>query len=623
MTNPLSRSITAQLATSLIGMVALSVLITGGVLSYISFQSQLRQLHLTQQARASVISEQINAYIDDLQRKLTYISRVRGLTTFDPDTQHNLLEGLANHNSAYEVIGLTDRYGRLQQAFPSSNQMPLLDWSNTPAFRRTFYGHEDFIGPVELDAQQQWPVLLLAVPVRDQNNKVDGMLFARINLKFLWAVLNESVVGESSYAYVVNRRYMVIAQSGNQPRQFIDLAQHPISALIASNTTEKFQVYPGLRQSDVLGNIAYIPTTNWHVVVELPLSVAYAPVYNLLGIMATSILIAILIAAGLTILLTRQIIQPLRLLINAATHFSQDELETRVELDQENEFKILANAFNHMAGQLQTTILDLRQRMVDLNLAEEALSLKNQELERYLYIASHDLRSPLINIQGFSQRLQTQTDGVANTLKDLSLPEDIQPQISDLIGNRIPRTLGFIFTNVTRMDTMISGLLQLFRTGQMKMTIKPVHMHALINRITHALNFQIEAADARIDIAELPDCYGDEDLLNRLFSNLIDNALKYRAPDRPLVVTITGEQQDSTVVYRIQDTGIGIAPAHREKIWDIFYRVDPYATQTGDGMGLSIVNTIVNKHRGQIRVESIENHGSVFYITLLNHEFGE
>jgi len=254
---------------------------------------------------------------------------------------------------------------------------------------------------------------------------------------------------------------------------------------------------------------------------------------------------------------------------------------------------------------------------------QEAMAAKNKELENYLYVASHDLRSPLVNIQGFSQRLQKQTDAIKQALAQCQLPPEIHRQIAQITETGIPKTLDFIFTNVTKMDTLIKGLLQISRTGRVKMTIQRVEMNALIANVLRAFAFQLEDVAARVMISDLPACYGDEHLLNQLFANVIGNALKYRDTRRPLTLTITAQTQYHKNLYSIRDNGIGIALRHLEKIWDVFYRVDSQAPEAGEGIGLSIVKRITDKHKGKIWVESEEGQGSVFYVELPNHEFSE
>jgi PAS domain S-box-containing protein len=254
---------------------------------------------------------------------------------------------------------------------------------------------------------------------------------------------------------------------------------------------------------------------------------------------------------------------------------------------------------------------------------QEEIKDRNKELENYLYIASHDLRSPLVNIQGFSQRFKKQTDIIKDTIGQCRLETEIKQNLDKLTNEDIPKTLNFILSNVTKMETLISGLLQVSRTGRVVMAIKKVNMNHLIKTVIAANNFQITELSAKVVVEDLPECYGDEDLLNQLFSNIIGNALKYRDPNRQLVIEIDSQSKFNKMIYSVKDTGIGIETRHLEKVWDVFYRVDPESEVSGDGIGLNVVKRIVDKHKGKIWVESEVGSGSIFHIELPKNEFVE
>lgn len=258
--------------------------------------------------------------------------------------------------------------------------------------------------------------------------------------------------------------------------------------------------------------------------------------------------------------------------------------------------------------------------------SQELIIEKNKELENYLYIASHDLRSPLVNIQGFSQRLQKQAEEISRVLVESGI--DISNMgnsgsFQKVLMEGLPKTLNFILTNVSKMDALIHGLLQISRTGRLVMSIKKVAMNEMMKKIIATYNFQITDLRIKVKMEKLLDCYGDENQLNQLFSNIIDNAIKYRDPERPLVIGIKSVARYNKVVYSISDTGKGIKSRYLDRIWDMFYRVDPTAPQVGEGVGLSLVKRIVNKHRGKIWVESEEGEGTTFFVELQKKEFKE
>lgn len=252
----------------------------------------------------------------------------------------------------------------------------------------------------------------------------------------------------------------------------------------------------------------------------------------------------------------------------------------------------------------------------------DVLLEKNKELENYVYVTSHDLRSPLVNIQGFSTRLKKHTDKIGELVAVSNIDQITKESLDDLIEQKIPHTLEYIFNSVGKMERMLNSLLQISRTGRVVLSIQPVSMHALISKVIHTVEYQLQETGSKIDVENLPDCYGDENLLNQLFSNIITNAIKYRDEQRPLKVSITGVNRYKKVLYRIMDNGIGIPKEHLEKIWYVFYRVDNRHVQ-GDGIGLSVVRRIVEKHHGKIWVESTERYGTTFFIELPAENFSD
>ena len=257
----------------------------------------------------------------------------------------------------------------------------------------------------------------------------------------------------------------------------------------------------------------------------------------------------------------------------------------------------------------------------DIQNAQKELKEKNQELENYIYVASHDLRSPLVNIQGFSQRLEKQTEKIHSIITDGDLDETKKQEISKISHEDVPKSLNFILNNVAKMDTLISGLLQLSRTGRIVLSVNKVDMNKLLNDVSKSFNFQLTECNAKLNIEHLADCYGEVNQLNQVFSNIISNAIKYRNTNRKLEIEISSNVDQKRVSYSIKDNGIGINERQLEKIWDIFYRVDASSPEAGDGLGLSLARRIVEKHKGKIWAESEVNVGSIFHIELQRNLF--
>jgi PAS domain S-box-containing protein len=246
----------------------------------------------------------------------------------------------------------------------------------------------------------------------------------------------------------------------------------------------------------------------------------------------------------------------------------------------------------------------------------DELKDKNTELEQLVYIASHDLRSPLVNVQGFSNELQHAFKYVQSILfhsEDVS--QRVKETLAPTLDEDIPEAIHYILTSIAKMDSLLAGLLRLARLGRAALNIKSLNMDRIVGDITKSFEYQAKEAGVTLTVEPLPPCRGDETQINQVFSNLIDNALKYRKPSRPGIIAIGGSRENGNAVYYVEDDGIGIAPEHQNKIYELFHRLDPKATQ-GEGLGLAITRRILDRHTGKIWVKSEQGKGSTFFVSL-------
>lgn len=267
-------------------------------------------------------------------------------------------------------------------------------------------------------------------------------------------------------------------------------------------------------------------------------------------------------------------------------------------------------------------IMALANDITDRKQAEQAreqllkeLRSKNEELESIVFIASHDLRSPLVNIRGFAGELEKSFEEIKSVLNEAGLDASIRQRLDAPLTTDIPESLHFIKSSNKKMNTLLNGLLRLSRIGTAQINPTAINMNALVGEILNGLHFKIR--ESNIDIAvdgSLPSCRGDFTLINQVFANLVDNAVKYRHPERPCCIRIRGRREDRRSVYEVEDNGIGIAPEHQEKVFDIFHQLNPGIG--GEGLGLTIVRRVLERQDGHIQIRSEAGSGTVLTVTL-------
>jgi len=252
-------------------------------------------------------------------------------------------------------------------------------------------------------------------------------------------------------------------------------------------------------------------------------------------------------------------------------------------------------AIAHFVG-VKEDITEKKAREAELHRLVEHLTEANTELERFAYVASHDLREPLRTIASFTQLLERRYLG------------KIDPEADELIG--------LVVNGAKRMDALINDLLAFSRVASKGTPFAVVDTERACRLAMENLRDSIAEAGATVIVAPLPQVIGDEVQLMQLFQNLIGNAVKYRAPGRVARVSISWARDGKAWRFSITDNGIGIEAQYFDRIFRIFQRLHTADQYDGTGIGLAICKKIVERHGGQIELRSIEGEGSTFAFTL-------
>jgi signal transduction histidine kinase len=344
----------------------------------------------------------------------------------------------------------------------------------------------------------------------------------------------------------------------------------------------------------------------------------------------------------------RELMNDLRSVVEAATADESRLLAERSERSQRNNTLLLVisivGAFlilligglsiylvqrNYRAAaiaraELEATNLNL-ERIVEYRTAD--LKEANDEIQRFAYIVSHDLRSPLVNIMGFTSELEALRkdlfDRVLELRKQLaSLNAQVaeaaaqgEQRSADDLGRDFDEAIGFIKTSINKMDRLINAVLKLSREGRREFHPETIDMDAMIESVVRTVAHRATELGATVTVSDLPDVESDRLALEQIFSNLVDNAMKYLRDGVPGQIEITGRSTGIQVVYDVADNGRGIDQADHQRVFELFRRAGAQ-DRPGEGIGLAHVRALVRRLGGHMGLKSELGKGSTFTVTL-------
>jgi signal transduction histidine kinase len=254
----------------------------------------------------------------------------------------------------------------------------------------------------------------------------------------------------------------------------------------------------------------------------------------------------------------------------------------------------------------------VRERTADLGKA-------NEEIQRFAYIVTHDLRAPLVNIMGFTAELETSVDQVRTYMESRPAgDDDVQTAEARVAATEdLPEAITFIRAATRKMDGLINAILKISREGRRQLKPEPVDLADLVEAGAAAVHHQITESDGEISTdIRVGKLTTDKLSLEQILGNLLDNAVKYQDTSRPLRVMIRGRHvPGNRVVIEVEDNGRGIADTDHERVFELFRRSGSQ-TSPGEGIGLAHVRTMVRSLGGDVTLMSRLGEGTTFIINL-------
>jgi signal transduction histidine kinase len=585
------------------------ILINGGLMTssaielFLRYRESVMGIRVLQQGMADAAAFKIQQYVEMITHTLRITSQTSDLMVAGITEDYRFeLSKLMRVFPALTQITVVDATGR-ERIKESRVEMvdgyDLSDRSNDEAFTQARAG-ESFFSQVYFVRQSE-PYMRIAVPMEIFAGQVIGVLIAEVNLKYIWDVISGIHAGQTGYAYVVSSRGELIAHPD------ISLALQKQNLNHLSQVKEALNGRPlkaknqNLQDEQVFATYASIPTLGWLVFVERLKGEAYDSLYASLRRLGLLLLLGLGISWLASWLIGRRVLHPLEKLRLGAEKLGAGELHYRIDLHTGDEFEELADTFNHMARQLETSYTNLEEqveaRTQELARSVGELEIASQHKSRFLAHMSHELRTPLNTIMGFI---------------DLTLKHKYG-EIPEMARERLKR----VEESSAHLLRLIDDVLDISKieAGRFELNVVQYSMLSLVETVVIAL--ENEAAAKKLQLAvttppDLPIGWGDEGRLTQVLLNLVSNAIKYTEMGEIGIEVATSEDNFRVTV---RDTGAGIAPADQHRIFESFEQAHASESrvQSGTGLGLAICKTIVEMHGGSIGVASDLGRGSLFW----------
>ncbi len=246
------------------------------------------------------------------------------------------------------------------------------------------------------------------------------------------------------------------------------------------------------------------------------------------------------------------------------------------------------------------------------------LQRANDEIQRFAYIVSHDLRSPLVNVMGFTAELERATLSLARLVErvEQGAPDMLDVAAQDAVRSDLPEAIGFIRTSTQKMDRLINAILRLSREGRRPIAPERLDMTLILQGIIDSQRHRIDQLGIEMVIApRLPEIVSDRLAIEQIFSNLVENAIKYLQPGRQGRIALSGRIETERAVFTVADNGRGIDARDHERIFDLFRR-SGMQDQPGEGIGLAHTRALAYRLGGTITVDSRLGEGATFRVSL-------
>jgi signal transduction histidine kinase len=603
----------------LISVVLISAsLITSGLSElYFRYRESAADLVRLQQEITSGAASKIEQFVQEIERTTRGAAKSREITEkgLSPEYRFELRRLLAIAPAITEAVAIdSDGISRVAVSRLTRVLDEKID-SALPALQLALplqlaKEGKSYFGPVYFHRDSE-PYMTIAVPIERYMGRAIGILQVQVNLKYVWDLVSKLRVGTEGHAYAVARNGDLIAHPDIslvlQRRNVAHLDQVR-SAFQPRTDAESltWTIAKNLQDQRVFSSWSPIPILGWAVFVEQPVEEVYGPLYASLFRTSGFLLLGLGMALVASLFVARRVVRPLEKLRHGVERIGRGDMNSRLELKTGDEIEVLADEFNRMTDNLREAYSGLEKKVEERTRELALLNERLKELDRmksdFVSNVSHELRTPLTAIKG---------------AVDLVLREVAGPLTEKQI-----HYLTRVRSNTQHLTGLINDLLDLSKieSGRIEVKSSPVSLSGLVHEVVEALRFvaaekviTLESTIPRKSIL----VWADRNKINQVLMNLIGNAIKFTPMQGRIIVSAStiGEER---VQVSVSDTGPGIPPDEKKRIFAKFYQIAELngTNPKGTGLGLAISKALVELHGGRIWVESEPSRGSTFCFTL-------
>lgn len=564
------------------------VLVLGSVSLYLIDFSHRRDVSSLEMRFIDQKTEEIKKFFADTLGLLE-LTVSTDQTSIDVGDQAFLLDGILRENSAFEEVSFIElTYGmetnKKLRLGKSGEETALEDVSGLEKFSKASEGN-NFIGPIYHTLSG--PFVSIASPVRNRSGKIISIMSAEINLSSLLDSLQAARLGSSGYLVLLDRNGDFVGGGG--PAIFVPGT--PLSSLSRVKDLLAGKIFDALEQKDryrsafgsvpVVGAGKKIFDTGWVLLVEWPMEDANAIVRDVHNQVMRFTLLSILAVLFVAPFFASRLLKPIRELERGAVAIEQGYFEKQVVITTKDELEELGNAFNRMARGLK-----------------RLQELKNE----FVFIAAHELRSPVTVINGYISMIFRDKGAGFLTANVKDYLEEIKVINQSLLQ-------------------LVVDLLEVARSeaGHIAIEVAPLALEDSISKTLSEMKLLAEKKLIMISYeqqANLPRVFGNDTRVREIMVNLVGNAIKYSLDAKPII--ISHEITEKEVITRVRDNGFGMSDEAQKKLFEKFYRIRNKNTEQilGTGLGLFIIKQLIERMNGKIWVASKEGEGSTFSFSL-------